>query len=82
MLGAFNNTFGNVFDLKNDKEKLILEKLESARNAIQWGEEIELLDVETVDYTCEKLQWMKNEVQKVFQEQERKVKEIFGNHGN
>jgi hypothetical protein len=81
-VGAFKSSFGNVFDVNIEKEKDALEKMESARKAVQWGEHAEPFDIESADYANEKLQWMKKEVETVFLEKIEKAKEIFNNHGN
>ncbi|KQO21258.1 hypothetical protein ASF10_14155 [Flavobacterium sp. Leaf82] len=81
-IGAFNASLGKVFDSGNQKEKEVLEKIELARKAVQWGEEADSFDAETVDYANEKLQWIKNVIQEIFQEQRKKIKEIFKDYGN
>jgi len=81
-IGEFNSCIGNTFDLNNEKEKRVLEKIECACNEVQWGEKTECFDAETVNYAHEKLEWMRKEVQIIFGEKIEKVKEIFKNHGN
>ena len=65
-----------------EKEKNILEKMDSARNTIQWGKESEPFDLESADYANEKLELFKKDVEAVFLEKIEKVKEIFNNDGN
>lgn len=81
-VGIFKSSFGKVFDATIEKEKNILEKMDSARNTIQWGKESEPFDLESADYANEKLQLFKKDVEAVFLEKIEKVKEIFNNDGN
>ena len=81
-IGAFNISLGRVFDLNNEKERRVLEKIECACKEVQWGEKEESFDVETVNYAQEKVEWMRKEVQAIFLEKREKIKEIFKNHGN
>lgn len=79
---VFNSVLGKAFDSTNEKEREILEKLELARKAVQWGEEAESFDTETVDYVSDRLEWMKNEVRILFQQHTEKIKQIFKDYGN
>lgn len=81
-VGTFKSSLGKVFDVNIEKERDALEKMDSARNAVQCGKQAEVFDHESADYVNEKLQWMKKEVETVFLEKIEKAKQIFNNHGN
>lgn len=78
----FNNSLGKVFDKNKKEEWVILKKLDRACRAVQWGEEIEPLDMEVVAAASEKLEWMKNAVNALFREHEEKTRLIFKDYGN
>ncbi|BFM44026.1 hypothetical protein CFS9_26670 [Flavobacterium sp. CFS9] len=78
----FHNSLGKAFDPERKEEWTVLKKLDRAREAFQWGKEIEPIDAEVVASAFEKLEWMKNEVRTLFQQYAEKTKLIFESYGN
>ncbi|MFD1604128.1 hypothetical protein ACFSJW_08520 [Flavobacterium artemisiae] len=81
-IAKFNSVLGNTFDLDNKEEKEVLRKLDLARKAVQWGEEIEPLTAEIVDSAYEKMKWLMTEVKTMYQQYAEQTKQIFKEYGN
>lgn len=81
-IAKFNSVLGRTFDLDNKEEKEVLTKLDLARKAVQWGEEIEPLTAEIVETAYEKMQWLMSEVKTMYQQYAEQTKQIFKEYGN
>ena len=81
-IAKFNSVLGNTFDLDKKEEKELLRKLDLARKAVQWGEEIEPLTAEIVESAYEKMQWLMSEVKTMYQQYAEQTKQIFKEYGN
>lgn len=68
--------------LDNKEEKELLRKLDLARKAVQWGEEIEPLTAEIVESAYEKMQWLMSEVKTMYKQYAEQTKQIFKQYGN
>lgn len=81
-VSMFNNSLGKAFDTHKDEERTVLQKLDNACKAIQWGKEMEPLNEDVVTFATEKLEWMQKEVRTLFQQYTEKTKLIFENYEN
>lgn len=81
-VSIFNNSFSKIFDPDKNEEWYVLEKLDRACRAIQWGKEMEPLNAEVVSLASEKLEWMQKEVRTIYQQYTEKTKLIFEDHGS
>lgn len=81
-LRMFSGLLGNTFDSEKKEEWFVMKQLDDACEAIQWNKEIEPISSETVEAAFVKLDWVKNEVRRLYREYMEKTKKIIEDYGN
>jgi hypothetical protein len=67
-VGKFSKELAKTFDIQNEEEKKLLELLNTACNAVQYGHEIPELTKDIIDAAEAKKDWLNIEVSRLFKE--------------
>lgn len=78
---SFCNSLGKAFDPEKEEEWFLLEQLDNARQAIQHNVAIEPISKKTVEAASAKLDWVEEEVRRLFEQWIKETKKIMKDYG-
>ncbi len=81
-LSGFCKRLGSLFDYEIREEWSVLEQLECARGTVQYNHKIDPLTQESVEFARAKLDLLKTETDKLFNDCIEKTRQIFEGYGN